>query len=280
MRARGARGRVEGADVARGGPQQPGEFRAFGLAPAGAHAPDVTQPPPGALPDQHRPRQSGEPSLAALPAADQDVLGAHVADLDPGPGAHPRFVHRVQPFADQALQAVRAGGGQGLGAVADQRGRGRPGGTGEPEVLQCRAASRVGEPDQRMALQMHQVEEHEVDRDLRRPPRRPGGRVGQAHPRLEQLEVRTALFVQRQDLPVQHGGRGPERGAQRPKFGVRGRDVLPGPGPQQHAAVPGEIGHHALAVLLGLIGPARVLRGGRQGAGRGEHGRDQRQVHG
>ena len=175
VRARSARGGVEGADVRRGGPQQPGEFRAFGLAPAGAHAADVAQPSRGALSDQHRAGQAGEPPLAGLPAADQNVLGTHVADLDPGPGADARFVHRIQPLADQALQAVLPGGAQSLGAVSDEGARGRPGGAGETEVLQRRAASCVREPEEGVALQVHQVEQREMDRDLRRPPRGPGG---------------------------------------------------------------------------------------------------------
>jgi len=66
---------------------------------------------------------------------------------------------------------------------------------------------------------------------LGRLPCRPARCVRQPHPGLQQLEVGAALFVQRQHLPVQHGGRRPQRGAQRPQLGIGGRDLLSRPGP-------------------------------------------------
>ncbi|EYT79439.1 hypothetical protein CF54_31320 [Streptomyces sp. Tu 6176] len=150
----------------------------------------------------------------------------------------------------------------------------------QPERLQPLPAPRVGQCEQRPPGQVQDVEEHQVDGDACGTARGQRGRVRQPHPPLEQLEAGPAPLVQGQHLAVQHRRDGAQRAAQRCQLGVGGRDVLARAGPQQQTAVARQIGHRALPVLLGLVRPARVLGGGRQGAGGGEHGRDQRQGHG
>ncbi|BFO17717.1 hypothetical protein SHKM778_41050 [Streptomyces sp. KM77-8] len=171
-------------------------------------------------------------------------------------------------------------GPQRLGAVADERGRGGPGGAVEGEAEQCLAAVGVGEAQEGPAVETHHVEQHQVDGDGGRAAGRPGGCVRQTHTGLEQLEARPAVFVEGEDLTVQDRGAGTEGGGQGAELGVRAGDLLSRAGAQYGGAVAGEIDHRPLAVLFGLVGPAGVRRWRRQRAGCGEHGRDQGRVTG
>ena len=101
--------------------QEPGgQVPALGLGEPGADRAEVLQPVRPRRPGQDRPRQLGAGAGPREPAADEDVGGGQVADLQPVTATLSRLVRRGKPLQDDALEAEFAAG---VGGREPGRGR-------------------------------------------------------------------------------------------------------------------------------------------------------------
>jgi hypothetical protein len=109
-------------------------------------------------------------------------------------------VGAVEALGDDALQPLRARGGQQRGPLVGERRHRLPRRAGEAEAVEQPAALGVGGRAEQPAVQPQQVEEEVGDG----PPSRADARPG-AHAPLQRLEVQPALGVEGDDLAVEHG---------------------------------------------------------------------------
>ena len=142
-------------------------------------------------------------ALAGHPAADHELLAALVLHLRPGTAAAARLVDGVESLGDHALEPLLGARLEQGAPLARVGARGSPRGPLEPELLQPRAALLVGEPHQRVAVQVEEVEDHVGGGDLPGPPL-DAAISHQMHAVLEPLEARAAALVERHDLAVEH----------------------------------------------------------------------------
>src|SRR5581483_10362948 len=94
---------VEGRRVAPEGveePEQPGEL---GLGEAGADPPGEAEPPIVLIDAEEEGPQPPPRPFPGQEAADDELLGAVVLDLQPVPGADAGFVERVEPLGHDTL---------------------------------------------------------------------------------------------------------------------------------------------------------------------------------
>src|SRR5205814_346323 len=125
------------------------------LGEAGAHLARVDEAAAIGVVAGHEQRADAvlAPALAGLPADDEELLAAHVLDLDPGAGAPARLVAGVQPLGDQPLEALLGGGVEQDLAVAVQLAGRLPVRPVELERLEALAALAEGKVHEGVAVE-------------------------------------------------------------------------------------------------------------------------------
>ena len=202
--------------------QQPGgEVAELGLGEPGADRAEVIEPGGPGKADQDRTREVGAGPGAGEPAADQDVGGGQMADLQPVAAALAGLVGRRQPFEYNSFEADFAARVNQSAGLAGERGRHADVLGGQGEAVEQGAALAVGAAQQRAGLP-EQVEGDVGDGDGRDQGR---GGTGGVHPALQHREA-GAVAVEDRDLPVQDHRPPPGRPAQgRGDLGIAAGDI-------------------------------------------------------
>ena len=208
---------------------------------------------------------------ARHPAADDDVLAAHVLDLQPALRAAAGLVRAVEPLRDDALEAVLEARREHGRAVADDVIGRAPRRALEPEVREQLAALGVGQLEQRMPVEPQQVEDEVRDRHLLGEAAH-RGLAAHVHPRLQASEARAGRvrfrFLERDDLAVEDRAVRAQRPVQRAKLGIAAGDVVAVAALEADPAGLG-VRQRAHAVPLDLERPVRIVA--RQRCRAGQH---------
>ena len=191
--------------------------------------------------------------VPARVAGDHELLALLGLDLQPLP-APPSRVTGVGPLGEDTLEALLLRGLEQRLAVVEHR-RELDGRVLVYELLQPRVPLLERQVDERLALELEQVEEVVDER-----PR----------PLLHRREARAPLLVERADLAVEHAVGGAKRARERPRHLLESRsEVVAVPARERHLS-PADAGERTEAVPLHLEQPAGAVR--RVLGGGGEHG--------
>ena len=265
---------VHGGVVALERGEQPVQAVELAVGEAGADPAGVAQVMVVVL-DRDEQRADALPpaSLPRHPSADDDVGALDVLDLAPRRRPAARLVRAVQALGDDALQPLRAGGGDEVLPVADHVVGNLPVGAPEVELGEACATLLVGQRHEGVAVEPEEIEDDVGDRRLLRQALRLRLRRD-VHPVLQALEARAPLVVERHDLPVEDRAVRAQRAVEAVQLGIALGDVVARPGLQAQPARLG-VGDGAHAVPLDLEPPA--LQVGRQVGGQArEHRHDLR----